>query len=52
MFLSGQNTYKVNSPKDIPANMFWSMTAYDNETRSQLTNEAGLVRQELDARRC
>lgn len=38
-FVSGENTYKINLPKDIPANMFWSVTVYDNETRSQITNE-------------
>jgi hypothetical protein len=40
-FVSGENTYRINLPKGIPANMFWSVTAYDNETRSQITNELG-----------
>lgn len=40
-WLSGENTYKIKLPKNIPANMFWSLTVYDNETRSQITNEHG-----------
>jgi hypothetical protein len=40
-WLSGENTYKIYLPKDVPANMFWSLTAYDNETRSLIQNELG-----------
>lgn len=40
-WLSGENTYKINLPKDVPANMFWSLTAYDNETRSMIQNDLG-----------
>jgi hypothetical protein len=29
-------TYKVTLPKDIPAGAFWSLTVYDNQTRSML----------------
>jgi hypothetical protein len=29
-------TYKVTLPKDIPAANFWSLTVYDNQTRSML----------------
>ena len=32
----GAKTYKVNLPKDIPAREFWSLTLYDNQTRSML----------------
>jgi hypothetical protein len=32
----GANTYKVTLPKDIPAAKFWSLTAYDNQSRSML----------------
>ena len=32
----GSNTYKVTLPKDIPAARFWSITIYDNQTRSML----------------
>ena len=40
-WLSGEHTYKIHLPKDVPANMFWSLTAYDNETRSLIQNEQG-----------
>ncbi|MDK1489759.1 DUF1254 domain-containing protein [Sinorhizobium sp. 7-81] len=32
----GAKTYKVTLPKDIPAEAFWSLTLYDNQTRSML----------------
>jgi hypothetical protein len=32
----GARTYKVTLPKDIPAEAFWSLTLYDNQTRSML----------------
>ena len=32
----GAKSYKVTLPKDIPAHAFWSLTAYDNQTRSML----------------
>jgi hypothetical protein len=34
--LDGSKTYRVTLPPDIPAARFWSLTAYDNETRSML----------------
>ena len=34
--LDGARTYQVTLPPDIPAARFWSLTAYDNETRSML----------------
>ena len=34
--LDGGRTYRVTLPPDIPAARFWSLTAYDNETRSML----------------
>lgn len=40
-WLSGENTYKIHMPKDVPARMFWSLTAYDNETRSLMQNDLG-----------
>lgn len=40
-WLSGENTYKCRLPRDIPARMFWSLTAYDNETRSLIQNDLG-----------
>ena len=32
----GANTYRVSLPPDIPAALFWSLTLYDNQTRSML----------------
>ncbi|HML93033.1 DUF1254 domain-containing protein [Methyloceanibacter sp.] len=32
----GAKTYKVTLPPDIPARNFWSLTLYDNQTRSML----------------
>jgi hypothetical protein len=34
--LDGGKTYKITLPKDIPARAFWSLTLYDNQTRSML----------------
>jgi hypothetical protein len=35
----GAKTYRVRLPKDIPAARFWSLTLYDNQTRSMLQTE-------------
>lgn len=32
----GAKTYKVTLPKNIPARAFWSLTLYDNQSRSML----------------
>lgn len=40
-WLSGEHTYRIHLPEDVPANMFWSLTAYDNETRSLIQNDNG-----------
>ena len=32
----GAKTYKVTLPPNIPAEKFWSLTVYDNQTRSML----------------
>jgi hypothetical protein len=34
--LDGGKTYRLTLPPDIPAARFWSVTLYDNETRSML----------------
>jgi hypothetical protein len=34
--LDGSKTYQVTLPPDIPAARFWSLTLYDNQTRSML----------------
>ncbi len=35
-YLDGARTYKVTLPKGIPEANFWSLTVYDNQTRSML----------------
>ncbi|WP_270046672.1 DUF1254 domain-containing protein [Solirubrobacter ginsenosidimutans] len=35
----GAKTYRMSLPKDIPAARFWSLTLYDNQTRSMLQTE-------------
>ena len=34
--LDGATTYQMTLPPDIPAARFWSVTLYDNQTRSML----------------
>jgi hypothetical protein len=34
----GGKYYKMHLPKNIPAKLYWSITCYDNKTRSQLHN--------------
>jgi len=34
--MDGSKTYKITLPKNIPARAFWSITLYDNQTRSML----------------
>jgi len=40
----GAKTYKVTLPKGIPAAAFWSLTLYDNQTRSMLKTSQGYPR--------
>ena len=35
-YFDGGKTYKVTLPPKIPAEKFWSLTVYDNQTRSML----------------
>jgi hypothetical protein len=35
-YLDGSKAYRLNVPKDIPAKLFWSVTAYDSRTRSEV----------------
>lgn len=51
----GAKTYKLVLPKDIPAGKFWSVTLYDNQTRSitgfrPILIRAGLCYSDLTAR--
>ena len=44
-WLDGSNTYRLNVPAAAPVELFWSITLYDFETRSQIqtdTNNAAL----------
>jgi len=38
-FLHGTNTYLLNIPANPPAERFWSLVAYDAETRSLIAND-------------
>jgi hypothetical protein len=38
-FLDGSKSYKLNIPVPVPANLFWSITVYDAETRSEIHTE-------------
>lgn len=38
--LDGSKNYKVHVPANVPAEKFWSFTAYDNQTRSMLQTDA------------
>ncbi len=40
-WLDGKNNYVVVVPKDAPANQFWSITVYDNDTRCIIQNTQG-----------
>ena len=40
-WLDGKNTYQIEIPKDAPANQFWSITVYDNDTRCIIQNKQG-----------
>jgi hypothetical protein len=37
--LDGGKTYRLHLPPNIPAKDFWSLVAYDNQTRSQLQTD-------------
>jgi hypothetical protein len=53
-YFDGGKTYKMTLPPNVPAEKFWSLTVYDNQTRSMLdTPQLSASRQpELsDARR-
>jgi hypothetical protein len=40
----GSKTYKVALPQGNPAKAFWSLTLYDNQTRSMRKGVTGLAR--------
>ena len=35
----GSKTYKLHLPPNVPARDFWSLTIYDNQTRSMLQTD-------------
>jgi hypothetical protein len=40
-FLDGGRTYRLTVPQPVPGKLFWSVTAYDAETRSQVQTNQG-----------
>lgn len=41
-YLDGGKNYKVNIPANVPAKNFWSVVAYDPQTRSELQTQQAL----------
>jgi hypothetical protein len=39
--LDGGKTYKLSVPQPVPGKLFWSVTVYDTETRSQVQTDQG-----------
>jgi hypothetical protein len=40
-YLDGGKTYKLSVPQPVPGKLFWSVTVYDAETRSQIATDQG-----------
>jgi hypothetical protein len=40
-WLTGDSTFSIRLPKDIPAANFWSLSVYDNHSRSLIQNDKG-----------
>jgi hypothetical protein len=40
-FLDGGKTYKLSVPQPVPDKLFWSVTAYDAQTRSEVQTDQG-----------
>lgn len=38
-YLDGGKTYKLSVPQPVPARLFWSVTVYDAQTRSQIVTD-------------
>ena len=38
-YLYGENTYRLDVPLPVPATLFWSITVYDAETRSEILTD-------------
>ncbi|HTF65404.1 MAG TPA: DUF1214 domain-containing protein [Edaphobacter sp.] len=39
--LDGGKTYKLSVPQPVPGKLFWSVTVYDTDTRSQVNTDQG-----------
>lgn len=40
-WLTGDNTFSIHLPKNVPAANFWSLSVYDNHSRSLIQNDQG-----------
>ncbi|HTO06665.1 MAG TPA: DUF1254 domain-containing protein [Myxococcota bacterium] len=40
-YLDGAKSYKLTVPLPVPAKLFWSVTVYDTDTRSQVATDQG-----------
>jgi hypothetical protein len=40
-YLDGGKTYKLTMPQPVPAKLFWSVTLYDPDTRSEVQTDQG-----------
>jgi hypothetical protein len=40
-FLDGGKTYRLTVPQPVPAKLFWSITIYDPDTRSEIVTDQG-----------
>lgn len=40
-YLDGGKTYKLTVPTPVPGKLFWSVTVYDNQTRSEIAADQG-----------
>ena len=40
-FLDGGKAYKLSVPQPVPAKLFWSLTIYDADTRSEIVTDEG-----------
>jgi hypothetical protein len=40
-YLDGGRTYKLTVPQPVPGKLFWSVTVYDAQTRSQVATDQG-----------
>jgi len=40
-YVDGAKTYKLTVPLPVPARLFWSLTVYDNQSRSEIDTDQG-----------